>query len=336
MIKDKDLKKLNTFQVQWEALFYEKIKSEKDILKVLSKFSVDEIDIFVLGGGSNILPTKKFCGLVLKNEILGFEKTKETKNNFYIKIGSGEDWNKTLKKIVSESYFGMENLALIPGTVGGAVVQNIGAYDVQINNFIHSVEAFDFKTNKMVNFKNRDCCFEYRNSIFKNNKRYFVTSVTLKLNKVSKPVLTYKPLVELENDKKLDAKKVFNKVVSIRRSKLPNLKETGTAGSFFKNPKLSKVRLDKLRTKFPDVPVFQNYGSKKYTVPAGWLIENSSLDKKLMKKFLYEKHKLILVNTYIEKTPKDYGKKINEFSEEVINTVYKDFGIKLGKEVLVI
>lgn len=197
-----DLTEVHTFGVPWKADYFVSIQDESEIPELVLFAKSKKLPILVLGGGSNILPTKTFKGLIIQNSILGIEK-KETKTHNVLFVGAGEDWTNFVSATTKHQAVGLENLSLIPGSVGGAVVQNIGAYDVDIARYIDKVEAYSLKTGKKKIFKQKECKFEYRNSVFKQNKTWLITRVKLKLNKRFKPVLTYKGLQDLATNKKL-------------------------------------------------------------------------------------------------------------------------------------
>lgn len=330
-----DLTEIHTFGVPWKADYFVSIQNESEIPELVSFAKSKKLSVLILGGGSNILPTKTFKGLVIQNSILGIEK-KETKTHHVLSVGAGEDWTDFVSTSIKDKMVGLENLSLIPGSVGGAVVQNIGAYDIDIARYVDRVEAYSLKTGEKKVFKHQECKFEYRNSLFKQNKTWLVTRLVLKLPKKFKPVLTYKGLQDLAKNKKLSAAQVAKRVIQERNKKLPDPSVVGTAGSFFKNPRVSKVHAAKLKLMFPDIPLFNNYGSKAITIPAGWLIEHS-IDKKTKTDFLYPHHNLVLINkTKGKKQIADRGKKIFSASQKIQQLVLKKFNIALVPEVIII
>jgi len=223
----------HTFGLPWKTRFFCVITKQDDLNFVYNFAKENKINTLVLGGGSNMLPTETYAGLVIQNKLKGKEIVKETKNHVWIKVSSGENWHKFVLWTIRNNFFGLENLSLIPGTVGGAVVQNIGAYDVDVQRYITEVSGYSLDTGKEKKFTHKQCQFDYRNSIFKKTDDWFVGPVTLKLPKQFKPVLTYKPLRSLqEKSRELTAKQVSKEVIRIRRSKLPDWKKTGTAKSF--------------------------------------------------------------------------------------------------------
>jgi len=333
--KNVSLQDKHTFGLPWKSRFFCELQKEEDIAEAVSFAKEKKITTLVLGGGSNILPTKKYTGLVIQNLITGKKIIKETRSHVLLRVAAGENWHKLVLWTIRKNLFGLENLSLIPGTVGGAVVQNIGAYDVDIQRFITEVVAYSLVTGKRKVFKHEDCSFDYRNSIFKPSDKWLVTSVTLKLSKTFKPVLTYKPLQGMQSSSsQLTAKRVSQEVIKIRRSKLPDWNKVGTAGSFFANPRVSKTKAKQLQRFYPDIPVFFNYGSKRATIPAGWLVQHSSLSQKNREEFLYHKHALIVVN--YEKggdVSITKGKRTLAVVERIQTKVHQEFGITLKPEV---
>lgn len=330
-----DLSEIHTFGVPWKADYFVSIQDESEIPELVLFAKSKKLPILVLGGGSNMLPTKTFKGLIIQNSILGIEK-KETNTHQTLFVGGGEDWTNFVSTTIKHKAFGLENLSLIPGSVGGAVVQNIGAYDVDIARYIVGVEVYSLKTGKKKIFKQKECRFEYRNSLFKQNKSWLVTKVVLKLSKKFKPVLTYKGLQDLANNKNLTAALVAQRVIQERNKKLPNPAVVGTAGSFFKNPRVSVASANKLKALYQDIPLFNNYGRKAITIPAGWLIEES-VDKKTKADFLYPKHNLVLINkTKDKKQIAGRGRQILSASKKIQKQVFKKFGVALVPEVIIL
>lgn len=328
------LQEKHTFGLPWQSAFYVEVGTEDEVVAVVGEAHNRNLDMLVLGGGSNILPTKVFDGLVIKNNILGIRVVDEDDDFVTVQVGAGEDWHRFVCHAIENGWYGLENLSLIPGTVGGAAVQNIGAYDVDIARFVESVDAYHVRTAEKRSFSASGCTFEYRNSLFKKTDEWFVTSVTLRLPKTFSPVVTYKPLQNLSQRPDLSAQDVANEVIRIRESKLPNWHVVGTAGSFFGNPRISEQKADQLKQLHSDIPLFNNYGSDEITVPAGWLIEHSSLSTDLRAEFLYPKHALVVVNRYKGgSVPENHGQAIKEFIQNIQQIVANEFGIDLHPEV---
>ena len=322
------LSQYNSFGVDHNAKYFVEIENLDQIENFLNDNNFKKLEKLILGGGSNILFTKDFEGIILLNKISGIKKLKEDKNNITLRVGSGENWDNFVSYCVKNEYYGIENLSLIPGSVGAAPIQNIGAYGVEIKTFIESVNGLFLESVKEKKFDNKSCLFEYRNSIFKNQlkNKFFITSVDFKLNKRGNFNLSYKDLNNL-NKESLTLSLLRKKIIDIRNSKLPNPEEIGNAGSFFKNPLVDKYSIDKIRKTFDDLIFFTDNG--KYKIPAAWLIEKCG-----WKGFeegnigVSKKHALVIVN-YGEKD----GNKIDTLSNKIIKDVKEKFNIVLEPEV---
>lgn len=287
----------------------------------------------VLGGGSNLLLTKDVDGLVLKNEIKGIDVVKEDDEHVYLRAGAGENWHRLVMYCVDKGYAGMENLSLIPGNAGASPMQNIGAYGVEVKDVFHELEAFHLHDKKLVPFGLSDCGFGYRESVFKHKYKgqFAITSVTFRLNK--KPVFhtgygAVQQELEKMNVQEVSIKAVAQAVINIRSSKLPDPKEVGNAGSFFKNPQVKKEAFTGLQKAYSSLPFFP-FDEGHVKIPAGWLIEQCGW--KGYRKGdagCYPKQALVLVN-YGAAT----GKEIYALSEEIRQSVKDKFGIELEREV---
>ena len=330
--KNFDLTKYNTFGVQAVARFFVEINSEKDLVELFTRLEFKQNERLFLGGGSNILFTKDFDGIVVFNRLKGIEILHEDDENVLLKSMGGEWWNDLVNFSVEHKYWGIENLALIPGTVGATPVQNIGAYGVELKDILDQVEAYEIATGQKIIFTNAECKFGYRDSIFKNEFRgkYFISAVVLKLNKIEKKNIRYKTLEEYLDKNKIEAKNskdIASAIAEIRRSKLPDPKILGNAGSFFKNIFVSEEKLSELQNKFPEMPFFQENNIIK--IPAGWLIEQCGWKgKRLGNVGVHDKQALVLVN-YGGST----GEEIKNLSNQINDSVYQKFGLKLILEV---
>ena len=308
------------------------IKTKEDISFIINNEDLINEKIIIVGGGSNILFTKDFDGIVLLNKILGINKLDEDKNFIKIRVGSGENWDKFVSYCVDNNYYGIENLSLIPGSVGAAPIQNIGAYGVEIKDFIDNVQGYDLEEKEEKIYSRELCCFEYRNSIFKKEKKnkFFITHVEFILNKKPNYILTYKDLNNLNRDK-ISLKYLRDKVIEIRNSKLPNPEKLGNAGSFFKNPIIKLSLFESIKLEYDDISGHK-IGENKIKLSAAWLIEKCGWKGKVLDKIgVYKKHALVLVN-YGEES----GNKIKKLSEEISKSVEKKFGIILEEEVNII
>ncbi|MBL0079764.1 MAG: UDP-N-acetylmuramate dehydrogenase [Bacteroidetes bacterium] len=320
------LKDYNTFGLDITASSFCVVKSKTEIINLIqNEFSKYAKKLF-LGGGSNILFLKDYEGLVIKNEIKGIEIERETDEYVYLKSYSGTQWHDLVLYCVDKNLGGIENLSLIPGTVGAAPMQNIGAYGVEIKDVFEALEAIDLTTGETIIFTNKDCQFGYRESIFKNQQKnkFFIYSVTFRLNK--KPILNLnygdiqKKLIENEC-KTPTIKEVSNAIIEIRNSKLPNPKEIGNAGSFFKNPEVSIEKYSELFLLFPSMPKY-DLPNGNVKIPAAWLIEQCGFKgKKYGNTGNHAKQALVIVN---------YG---NASGIEIYNhaiLVQKEVEIKFG------
>ena len=332
ILKNSSLYKLNSFGVKHKSKYLIEIKRKEDISFIINNKDLINEKIIIVGGGSNILFTKDFDGIVLLNKILGINKLDEDKNFIKIRVGSGENWDKFVSYCVDNNYYGIENLSLIPGSVGAAPIQNIGAYGVEIKDFIDNVQGYDLEEKKEKIYSRELCRFEYRNSIFKKKKKnkFFITHVEFILNKKPNYILTYKDLNNLNRDK-ISLKYLRDKVIEIRNSKLPNPEKLGNAGSFFKNPIIKLSLFDSIKLEYDDISGHK-IGENNIKLSAAWLIEKCGWKGKVLDKIgVYKKHALVLVN-YGEES----GNKIKKLSEEISKSVEKKFGIILEEEVNII
>jgi UDP-N-acetylmuramate dehydrogenase len=330
------LKKYNTFNIDVAAKYFSIFQSTDDLCEIItSKFGTINNNL-ILGGGSNILFTKNFDGLVLKNEILGIEIVKEDNDYVYIKAGAGENWHQFVLYCINNNLVGVENLSLIPGNVGASPMQNIGAYGVEIKDVFYCLEAFHFEEKKTINFTLNDCAFGYRESVFKKifKNQFVITSVTFRLNKKPNFNTSYgaiKQELEKMGVEKVSIKAISNAVINIRSSKLPNPAEMGNAGSFFKNPEITLSLFDILHSKFADV-VGYKLPNGNVKLAAGWLIEQCGFKGyRSGNAGCYAKQALVLVNYGNAK-----GEEIYALSETIIAAVNKKFGIILEREVNII
>jgi UDP-N-acetylmuramate dehydrogenase len=272
----------------------------------------------------------------LKNQIKGIEIVKEDNEHVYVKVGAGENWHSFVMFCVENNYAGVENLSLIPGNVGASPMQNIGAYGVEIKDVFHQLEAVHIKDKSVKRFDLVECEFGYRESVFKRKykNQFVITSVTYRLNKIPKFNTSYGAInqeLEKMGVKELSIQAISHAVINIRSSKLPDPKEIGNAGSFFKNPQIPKSQFLKLKEQFSDMPSFP-VDDQYIKVPAGWLIEQCGW--KGYRKGdagCYSKQALVLVNYGHAK-----GEEILQLSKHIIESVRKKFGVELEREVNII
>lgn len=321
------LKDLNSFNVESISKKYLKISSVDDLKKY---FHGKYEDFIVLSGGSNLLLNDKIDRTVLHVDIKGKKIIDETDQFVKIELNAGENWHEFIEYAVENGYNGFENLALIPGNVGTAPIQNIGAYGVEQERYFDHLNYFDIEKNDLVPLKKCDCKFAYRDSIFKNelNGKAIITSVCYKLPKRSEIDINYPDLIRyFEGKNSITNKDVFQAVTQIRRKKLPYPDELPNSGSFFKNPVISKEKFNSIQDKHPQIKYFDTKNTVK--VPAAWLIENTGLKGyRRGDAGVYKKHALVLVNY-----GKASGKEIYDLSEMIIQKVYEKFSIRLEREV---
>jgi len=293
------------------------------------KFKQDNrLSCFVLGGGSNILVSDGgFDGLVIKMDIHGINCI-NTKAGFRVYAGAGEMWDDVVSKSVEMNAGGLENLSLIPGTVGGAVYQNIGAYGVELKDVLASVSAYDIETGNIIRLSNKECGFEYRSSIFKKNKNLIILETELLLLKNNKPNLSYPDIQKRFGGLKPTINEVRQAVIEIRRNKLPYPEEAGNAGSFFKNPVIPISNYQLLISKFPDLKG-RDLGDGSVKLSAAQLIEKCGFKgRKKGNVGVSDKHALVLVN-YSNGTAKE----LTDLAETVKEAVEAQFSVKLEAEV---
>ncbi len=330
---DFSLKKYNTFQINVSAKKYTKFSTIKQLKKTLNKCNKNEI--LILGGGSNILLTKDINGIVLHNDIKGITILKEDKNHVFVKVGAGEVWHDFVLWSVKQNLSGIENLALIPGSVGASPIQNIGAYGTEVKDTIEEVIAIEIKTRKTKKFKNIECEFQYRDSIFKNRIKgeYIITEVIFKLNKFHLNITSYGEVEKELNELKLNAnpKNISTAIINIRNRKLPNPQELANCGSFFKNPTIETSQFNILKRKYPNI-IGYKISEKKIKLAAGWLIENAGLKGyRISDAGVHANQALVLVN-YGEST----GEEILNLSKIVKNKIQTMYNIELENEVTIL
>tara|TARA_R110001599_G_scaffold84265_5_gene227073 strand:+ start:1518 stop:2525 length:1008 start_codon:yes stop_codon:yes gene_type:complete len=327
------LKEYNTFGVEVYAKRFVIISSFYDLQQLLKI----EKELFLISGGSNMLLTKDIEKLVVFINIKGVSINKENEKSVHITVNSGENWHEFVLWCISKNYGGVENLSLIPGNVGTCPIQNIGAYGVEVKETITKVEALKIETGKLVTFSNTECNFGYRNSIFKNEAKgkYIITSVSFQLTKTIHQLNTSYGAIEtaLKEKKclKPTIKDVSEAVIAIRKSKLPNPKEIGNSGSFFKNPVISTQQFIELQKKHPTIPSYK-ISETETKVPAGWLVEKCGFKgKRFGDAGVHEKQALVLVNYGNAK-----GIEIYNLAKKIQKTIFEKFKISLEIEVNII
>lgn len=336
IIENYPLLKLNTFGIDVKAKYFTSINTINELIEVTKTNVFKDLELLILGGGSNILFTKDFDGLVILNNIKGKEIIDQNQQSIFLKIGAGENWHELVMYCVDNGWGGIENLSLIPGNTGTAPMQNIGAYGVEIKETFIELEALEISSGKIVKFNNSDCEFGYRESVFKNKMKnqYIILNITLELKK--NPVLNInygdvKAILESQNIKNPAIKEVSNAIISIRQSKLPDPKKIGNSGSFFKNPIVSLNQLELIKKKYPNVVNYE-INENEFKIAAGWLIERAGWKGKKFNNYgIHEKQALVLVNYGLAN-----GMEIFELSEKIILDIKDKFGITLEREVNII
>lgn len=324
------LEKYNTFHLPVKTRWFMEYESEEDVQKILRDEYFQECLSTHIGQGSNLLFINDYNGIILHSAIRGMEVVSEDEATVSLRVGAGEVWDEVVAYAVSKGWGGIENLSLIPGEVGAAAVQNIGAYGVEIKDVIESVEAWNRLTFEKHVFTAEECGYGYRSSRFKDPHQdpHFITYVTLRLEKFPVFNIEYGALKQRLSDKALTLENVRETVISIRKEKLPDTESLGNAGSFFMNPLITDEHFERIRKEYPDVPSYLAEKGK-VKVPAGWLIEKCGFKGQRHGNVgVYEKQALVLVN-FGGAT----GDEIALFAESIRAAVKERFGIELMPEV---
>ena len=329
------LKSFNTFGIEAFAKQFVNITSTEELLEVLE--SKQFPDKFILGGGSNMLLTQDIDALVIHINTKGKDIIREENDHVYVKIQAGENWHEFVLWCIDNGFGGVENLSLIPGNVGTSPIQNIGAYGVELKDVFVECEAINVDDFTINTFQKEDCNFGYRNSIFKHEEKgkYIITNVTFKLTKANHKLNTSYGAISSElNEKNINLptiKNVSDAVINIRQSKLPDPKEIGNSGSFFKNPVITLEIFEKLQANFPEIPSYV-VSENERKIPAGWLIEKAGFKGKRFGDYgVHKKQALVLVNYGSAK-----GSDILKLSKLIQKTIKRIFNITLEAEVNVI
>ena len=326
------LKPFTTFGIDKKAKFFTTVETLDELKAALLAAKEKQLPVFILGGGSNILLTRDIEGLVIKLEIKGINLVKEEGDQLWVEVGAGEMWHELVLHSIAQDWAGLENLSLIPGTVGASPMQNIGAYGVEIKDVFDSLQAMHRETLEMQSFDAEACRFGYRESVFKQTfkDQYVITSVTFRLSKTPNFHLEYGAIREVLAANGIDQpsiRAISDAVIQIRQSKLPDPKEIGNAGSFFKNPTIPNAQFDALKASYPSIPGYPSAEGVK--VAAGWLIEQTGWKgKRIGEVGVHAKQALVLVN-YGGGT----GEEIKKLSEQIQASVYDKFGVQLQAEV---
>jgi UDP-N-acetylmuramate dehydrogenase len=333
-LQNTSLKAYNTFGIDVAAEHLISIESTGELVKTLAE--INQKELLILGGGSNVLFMNDFKGTVLLNKLEGISVVDENEGHVWVKAGGGVNWHEFVLHCIHQNWAGIENLSLIPGSVGAAPMQNIGAYGVEIKNVFHELEAVEISSGKIKTFSNKECQFGYRESVFKRalKGQYLISSVIFKLDKKPTFKTSYGAITnELENMKvtKLSIQAISNAVINIRRSKLPDPKVTGNAGSFFKNPVVPISLAENIKKEYPEAAAYP-LDDNSMKLAAGWLIDKAGWKGKTYGNYgVHPKQALVLVN-YGGAT----GQNIYDLSTEILTDIKSKFGVELEREVNIV
>jgi len=328
------LKPYNTFGIEVKTRYFATFSTLDELLKLKEK--IPNQPLLILGGGSNVLFTKDFEGLVLHNQIKGIQKIEEDEKHIWLKVGAGENWHSFVQYCIAHEYAGVENLSLIPGTVGAAPMQNIGAYGAEIQEVIYSVETLEKSTGQSKTFSRVECDFGYRESVFKNiyKNQFIIGHVIFKLSKLPIFRVEYGAIQEVLRQKgiqKLSIKVISEAICEIRNSKLPNPAVIGNGGSFFKNPEVNQEQYQSLKARFTEIPAYPLENGQ-VKIPAGWLIEHAGWKgKREGQAGVHEKQALVLVNHGDAK-----GEDILNLSYKIQASIMEKYNIELNPEINII
>ncbi|MDM8160689.1 UDP-N-acetylmuramate dehydrogenase [Labilibaculum sp. K2S] len=329
--KNFSLKDYNTFGLEANARYFFEFDTIEEIQDFLSKNNILSIQYLLLGGGSNLLFTEDFKGLIIHPKVKGIKILEEDDDSVLVRAGANENWDEFVAWSVENNLSGIENLSHIPGVVGAAPIQNIGAYGVEAKDVIESVETISIESNKKVTFSNALCEFDYRYSVFKNEykNQFIITHVNFRFSKQSEFKVHYGAIArELEAYNEVNLKNIREVIIKIRESKLPDPKVLGNAGSFFKNPVVAKAEADALKAKHEDMPVYE-LSETQSKLAAGWMIEQCGWKgKQIGDAGVHKDQALVIVNHGHAK-----GSEILQLANEIRKSVLYKFGVKLEMEV---
>jgi UDP-N-acetylmuramate dehydrogenase len=330
---DVSLKNFNTFGIDVSSKLFSQAENEDHVRNVIQSTEFMRNSSLILGGGSNVLFTKNFDGIVLRNHIQGIEVIEETKEYVLVKVGGGVVWHDFVLHCIKKGWHGVENLSLIPGNVGASPMQNIGAYGVEIKEVFHELEAIHLQTGEIHYFNNSACEFGYRESVFKNKLKgqYLISRVIYKLSKKGNYTISYGAIekqLESMGVQELSAKSISDAVIAIRQSKLPDPKKIGNSGSFFKNPIVDKSTYHMVKSNFPDVVAY-SAGKGFMKLAAGWLIEKAGWKGKTFDNYGVHKHQALVLVNYGGVS----GKEIYDLSAEILDSIKEKFGVQVEREV---
>ena len=333
--QNKSLKNYNTFGLDVNAAHFTSINSIDELIAVLKDDHFSDIQKMFLGGGSNVLLTKDFNGLIIHNNLKGIEVVERDSDFIFVKAASGEVWHDFVLYCIENGYGGVENMSLIPGSVGAGPMQNIGAYGVEMKDVFHELEALNLATLEIEKFSNAECKFGYRESVFKNEKKnqYFITSVTFRLSLDPTVNTTYGAIqqqLQAMNVEHPTIKNVSDAVIAIRSSKLPNPAVLGNSGSFFKNPEISVNEYERLKNEFPNVVAYPTNNG--YKLAAGWLIEQCGWKGKVVGNCGSHKDQALVLVNYGNAS----GDEIYKLALAIQQSVLDKFQVKIIPEVNIV
>ena len=333
-IDNQNLKAFNTFGIDAKSNFFIQLNTEKDVYDFINNYDDVQQPIYFLGSGANTLFTQDYSGTIVHIHTKGVKLIEEDENNIFLSVKAGEIWDDLVDYCVQNNYYGIENLVAIPGTVGAAPIQNIGAYGVEAKDSIHQVIFYDLNDREIKKLSNQDCQFSYRNSIFKTalKNQFLITEVIFKLSKKGKLNLNYGSIndeLKKQNIIEPNLSELSNTIRNIRNSKIPDIQEIGNAGSFFKNPIISKDQFLELTIKFPNIvsyPVDEN----SVKIAAGWLIENANLKSfHIGGAAVHDKQALVLINSNNAS-----GNDVVRLSKYIQSQIQNKYQITLDTEVI--
>ena len=336
ILKSYPLKQFNTFRLNAYAKYLVRIHSTEVIPELIYNIKSKLSKYCVLGGGSNIIFRSYYDGWVLKNEIMGIHLYKQDEDHVWVSVGAGENWHSLVRHSISQDWHGLENLSLIPGSMGAAPIQNIGAYGVELKDVFDSLYAVNMLTGEEVLFNKKDCEFGYRDSIFKGELRnqFLITYVNLKLSKKPNFNIEYgaiKKRLEELNIEELNAKILSDTICEIRRGKLPDPSRVGNCGSFFKNAIIPRAKYEYLKKEFEDMPFYETNDANFVKIPTAWLIQYCGWKGKQYEEVaVYKNHALVLINAGNAK-----NEHVIELSERIMDSVNEKFSIEIEREVTI-
>jgi UDP-N-acetylmuramate dehydrogenase len=333
--QNKSLKKYNTFGLDVNASHFISIHSIDELIAVLKDDHFFDIQKMFLGGGSNVLLTKDFHGLIIHNNLKGIEVVGRDADFVFVKAASGEGWHDFVLYCIDKGFGGVENMSLIPGSVGAGPMQNIGAYGVEMKDVFYELEALNLSSLQVEKFSNADCKFGYRESVFKNEKKgqYFIVSVTFRLSLNPTVNTTYGAIQQQLSAMNVEyptIKDVSDAVIAIRSSKLPNPAVLGNSGSFFKNPEISVNEYERLKNEFPNVVAYPTNNG--YKLAAGWLIEQCGWKGKVVGNCGSHKDQALVIVNYGNAT----GDEIYSLALAIQDSVFEKFRVKIIPEVNIV